>query len=245
MNTKFATAFLFSMFVTVSASAAATFNVGDRMFSAAFRTFEIPKAGNQSRRLGAGTIIEVKKDGSALFLPDRRPQESVTDDEVQLTRQETAALRKRVSCPALMSTQVYSNQKATVEYRNMLTTAVLGEGRVIETFGNCERGVAIFQRLDLTNHSSIKTPVAIAGLLPEVSCQFLDEKVLAPKLGIGIAKRAWGDCTRGIVIFESMKREAASVPVLTQSLRFQKQAANENNHDMLTSGTVTVPKVIR
>ena len=194
---------------------------GDRMFSDAFRAFDVSKAGSQKRRLEAGTILEVKNDGTAIFVPDRRAHDAVTDDEILLSQNEVRTLRKKVSCPSFNGATVFANEVGVVEYRNTKMTTLLGEGRVTETFGNCERGVAIFQRFDLGSMTIAKNAVRLTSILPEVSCRFLNEQVIAPKLGQGIAKRAWGDCASGLVTFQSSKGET-NLP--TESLRRAKRA---------------------
>lgn len=195
--------------------------IGERMFSEAFRTFEVSKVGLQKRRLEAGTIVEVKNDGTVVFVPDRRAHDSVTDDEILLSQNEVRTLRKKVSCPAFIGVTVFANATGVVEYRNTKMTTLLGEGRVTETFGNCDRGVAIFQRFDSTSLTIAKNAVPLTAILPEVSCRFLNEQVIAPKLGQGIAKRAWGDCASGLVTFQSTKGET-NLP--TESLRRAKRA---------------------
>ena len=205
----------------VPRAAAAPPQPGDRMFSTAFRSFEVSKAGFQKRRLEAGTLLEIRNDGTAIFVPDRRAHDAVTDDEILLSPDEVRKLRKKVICPALTGATVFANATGVVEYRNTKMTTLLGEGRVTETFGNCDRGVAIFQRFDLESITIAKNAVPLNAILPEVSCQFLNEQVIAPKLGQGIAKRAWGDCANGLVTFQSKKGE---INLPTESLRRAKRA---------------------
>lgn len=158
--------------------------------------------------VGAGTILAMYADGSALFRADLKENNSPI--KIKLTKSQVEFLQLSADCP-FVSKQIYSTEKYNAVNGNGYKHSPIGLVLATEAFGDCKSGFVTIKS------SAVEAPRFVSAFT-----------VLAPNLcasnslrghssasylacvgrgcekrqhGTGTAIQTYGDCSRGVIEF--------------------------------------------